>query len=93
MRGLEAGDALLDLLDQRHRIADHALLGDLLFDDGRLIMQNSRFTQFGSWAGWFSINGKRHAVDGSRTRGARDKSWGVRPVGEPEGGAPGLMNG
>jgi hypothetical protein len=65
----------------------------VLHDDGRLIMHTSRFTQFGSWAGHFSVGGRRHEVLASHTRGARDKSWGVRPVGEPEGGAPGLING
>jgi hypothetical protein len=64
-----------------------------LFDDGRLILHTSRFTQFGCWSGHFSVNGARPAGRPGRTGGARDKSWGVRPVGEPEGGAPGLTNG
>lgn len=66
---------------------------NVMYDDGRLIMQNSRFTQFGCWHGHFTINGRRCEVRRESTFGARDKSWGVRPVGEPEGGAPGLMNG
>jgi hypothetical protein len=61
----------------------------LLYDDGRLILNTMRFTQFGCWEGSFAVNGTGTAVASSRTRGARDKSWGVRPVGEPEGGAPG----
>jgi hypothetical protein len=65
----------------------------VLHDDGRLIMHTSRFTQFGCWEGYFSVNGQRQEVRAARTAGARDKSWGVRPVGEPEGGAPGLLNG
>lgn len=65
----------------------------VLHDDGRLIMHTSRFTQFGCWEGYFSVNGQRQEVKAARTAGARDKSWGVRPVGEPEGGAPGLLNG
>jgi hypothetical protein len=64
-----------------------------LYDDGRLILHTSRFTQFGCWDGYFAVNGVRTEVRGARTPGARDKSWGVRPVGEPEGGAPGLTNG
>ena len=28
-------------------------------------------------------------VDASQVLGTRDRSWGIRPVGEPEGGAPG----
>jgi hypothetical protein len=65
----------------------------VLHDDGRLIMHTSRFTQFGCWDGHFTVQGRRQDVLGARTAGARDKSWGVRPVGEPEGGAPGLSNG
>jgi hypothetical protein len=66
---------------------------NLMYDDGRLIMHNSRFTQFGCWDGHFAVAGVRTEVRGACTLGARDKSWGVRPVGEPEGGAPGLTNG
>ena len=58
-------------------------------DDTRLIMKNSRFTQFGQWQGWLEIDGNRTQIVGSDTIGIRDKSWGVRPVGEPEtGGKP-----
>lgn len=63
---------------------------NVLFDDGHLIMHNSRFTQIGYWEGHFTIDGQRYAVQ--RAYGTRDRSWGVRPVGEPQGGAPGLMN-
>ena len=66
---------------------------NIMYDDGRLIMHNSRFTQFGSWGGHFTIGGRRYEVRRETSFGARDKSWGVRPVGEPEGGAPGLLNG
>ena len=44
----------------------------------------------GFWEGYFAIDGKRYEV--SRAYATRDKSWGVRPVGEPQAGAPGLMN-
>jgi hypothetical protein len=58
----------------------------------RVIMHNSRFTQLGSWEGHFSVDGARTEVSAQRVIGMRDKSWGVRPVGEPEAGAPGLLN-
>jgi hypothetical protein len=61
-----------------------------MYDDGHLIMHNSRFTQMGYWEGYFAIDGERYEV--KRAHGTRDKSWGVRPVGEPQTGAPGLMN-
>ena len=54
----------------------------------RLTMMNSRFTQFGKWEGWLEADGERIEVDGKTTLGTRDKSWGVRPIGEAEGGAP-----
>jgi len=63
---------------------------NVMRDDGHLIMHNSRFTQMGHWHGHCTVDGKRQSVD--RAYGTRDKSWGVRPVGEPQGGAPGLMN-
>jgi len=56
------------------------------------IMETTRFTQFGFWEGHISIDGKRTDVARATTLGTRDKSWGVRPVGEPQGGAPGLLN-
>ncbi len=65
---------------------------NVMYDDGHLIMDTTRFTQFGCWQGHFSINGARREVAPASTLGARDKSWGVRPVGEPQGGAPGLLN-
>lgn len=60
-------------------------------DNGRVIMDTVRLTQFGRWQGWLSIDGRRTEVSSETTLGTRDKSWGVRPVGEPEAGAPGLL--
>ncbi len=57
-----------------------------------VIMDTTRFTQFGAWQGYFSIDDERREVSKSETLGVRDRSWGVRPVGEPQGGAPGLLN-
>jgi len=60
----------------------------LLAADIHAVMYNSRFTQFGRWEGWFEAAGKREKVAAQSCLGARDKSWGVRPVGEAPGGAP-----
>jgi hypothetical protein len=65
---------------------------NVMFEGTRLIMHNSRFTQLGRWQGYFSVDGDRTEVSPQRVIGMRDKSWGVRPVGEPEAGAPGLLN-
>ena len=62
-----------------------------MYDDGHLIMHNTRFTQAGRWNGTITIDGTNYAIENATA--LRDKSWGVRPVGEPAGGAPGLMNG
>ena len=64
---------------------------NVMYDGGHLIMHNSRFTQMGYWQGYFQIDGDHFEV--RRACGTRDKSWGVRPVGEPQGGAPGLLSG
>jgi hypothetical protein len=55
--------------------------------DGRaLILDSTRLVQWGSWRGRFETEAGAVEVDGAR--GTRDRSWGVRPVGEPQGGAP-----
>ncbi len=55
------------------------------------VMDVTRFTQNGSWSGWVAIDGVQHTIDPRVARGTRDRSWGIRPVGEPPGGAPASM--
>jgi hypothetical protein len=57
---------------------------------GRLLMDVTRLTQFGLWEGTIAAGGRSLAIAPARVLGIRDRSWGVRPVGEPESGAPGL---
>jgi hypothetical protein len=59
--------------------------------DGRLLMDSTRLTQFGVWTGSLECAGERVGVEPTKVLGARDRSWGVRPVGEREGGAPGAL--
>lgn len=47
-----------------------------------------RFSQWGTWEGDVHIDGRRHAIHAASTIGARERSWGTAPVGEPVGGAP-----
>ncbi|HEY5639824.1 MAG TPA: hypothetical protein VIW01_07205 [Dehalococcoidia bacterium] len=55
----------------------------------RAVFDVTRFAQFGRWQGEIKYAGQTVAVDSSRVYGTKDRSWGVRPVGEPEtGGAP-----
>ncbi len=56
--------------------------------DERLLMDTTRFTQFGHWEGWIRAGGRLTRVSADRVPGVRDRSWGVRPLGEPEPGAP-----
>lgn len=60
-----------------------------LYDEDRLIMHTTRFVQFGRWDGELSVEGRRLQV--AEAMGVRDRSWGIRPVGEPDAGAPGML--
>ena len=58
--------------------------------DERVIMDATRFAQFGRWQGEIRYDGRTLPVEAERSFGTKDRSWGVRPVGEPDtGGAPG----
>ncbi|MFD5811076.1 MULTISPECIES: hypothetical protein [Rhodococcus] len=50
----------------------------------RVVMDTSRFVQTGRWAGTLTVDGRTRQVDPGTWLGNRDRSWGVRPVGEPE---------
>jgi hypothetical protein len=51
---------------------------------GRVIFDTQRLAQMGTWSGTLSVGGTDIAVTPDRCKGSRDRSWGVRPVGEPE---------
>jgi len=57
-------------------------------NEGRVFMDATRFTQFGSWTGQILLDGQRIDVDDDTVLGCRDRSWGVRPVGERPAAAP-----
>jgi hypothetical protein len=48
---------------------------------GRLLMDATRFAQWGRWEGEITYDGQTVAVDG--VPGTKDRSWGIRPVGDP----------
>jgi hypothetical protein len=55
----------------------------------RVVMDYTRLSQTGRWSGELLVGGEKHRVDHESWRGARDHSWGIRPVGDPvPGGAP-----
>ena len=51
---------------------------------GRIILDAQRFAQVGTWSGTLSVHGEELAVTPDRWVGTRDRSWGIRPVGEAE---------
>jgi hypothetical protein len=57
----------------------------------KLVFDYTRLTQFGRWTGWIEIDGERVDVGqaaGNDCVGVRDRSWGIRPVGERAPGPP-----
>ena len=51
---------------------------------GRITSDVTRYAQVGVWEGALEVAGKHYAVTPERWKGARDRSWGVRAVGEAE---------
>ncbi len=64
------------VLEQRH----------LMMTGNRPTLDAQRFAQLGTWTGSVRAGGTTHEV--RDWVGTRDRSWGIRPVGEPE--APGI---
>lgn len=60
-----------------------------LWTGTRRTMDATQFDLFGRWSGWVKHLGGEIGVEANSCRGTKDRSWGVRGVGEPEsGGAP-----
>ncbi len=51
---------------------------------GRVVQDGRRFVQTGRWTGHVRVGDATFDVSPDRWWGARDHSWGIRPVGEPE---------
>jgi hypothetical protein len=58
---------------------------------GRVLFDTMRFAQTGTWEGTIETADQTITVTPDRWKGTRDRSWGVRPVGEPE--PPGIRQG
>lgn len=56
----------------------------ILRSGNRVTLNAQRFAQLGSWSGYIAIDGEHIEVDPSAWIGSRDRSWGIRPVGEGE---------
>jgi hypothetical protein len=59
-----------------------------LLDGPHTVMDVTRLTQLGCWGGTVRAGEHEFALDDRRSRGTKDRSWGVRPVGQPLPGAP-----
>jgi hypothetical protein len=65
-----------------------------LWSGTRRVMDATRFDQFGRWSGLVKHPEGEIRVDENVCLGTKDRSWGVRGVGEPEaGGAPTMPGG
>lgn len=51
--------------------------------DGKIMLDACRFVQTGTWTGTAVVDGEEWKIDPEGWVGARDRSWGIRPVGEP----------
>ncbi len=59
-----------------------------LEQDGAVMLDTCRFTQLGAWQGRVTVEGRRYEIAPAEVLGARDRSWGIRPVGPREPGPP-----
>jgi hypothetical protein len=51
---------------------------------GRILVDSTRFAQLGRWTGTIESAGRTWEATPDRWQGSRDRSWGIRPVGESE---------
>jgi hypothetical protein len=51
---------------------------------GRVMFDTMRLAQTGCWSGTLQVGDEAFEVTPDRWWGTRDRSWGIRPVGEPE---------
>lgn len=51
---------------------------------GKVVFNTQRFAQTGTWTGSLTVAGTTYDVTPDTWRGVRDRSWGIRPVGEKE---------
>lgn len=50
----------------------------------RVTLDAQRFAQVGTWSGTLAVDGREIALSPDTWVGTRDRSWGIRPVGEAE---------
>jgi hypothetical protein len=72
-------DAVYDGFSEAHLESRHF---DRQFT--RVTFDSTRFAQLGSWTGMLKVGDRELRLTPDRWWGSRDRSWGVRPVGEAE---------
>lgn len=50
--------------------------------EGILLTDHTRLTQWGTWQGTIAVDGDVLRIEPTEVSGTRDRSWGIRPVGE-----------
>lgn len=50
----------------------------------QVAMDVTRMTQNGNWEGWLEVKGKRYEIKPDKFWGTRDRSWGIRGLGEAD---------
>jgi hypothetical protein len=75
----------MDVTWRRH-IPAHAEPHQFLRSRGKVVFDTQRLAQTGTWEGAVVVDGEELTVDPGTCWGTRDRSWGIRPVGEPEPG-------
>jgi hypothetical protein len=87
---LEANEHDLDFdLTFEGSIPAHAEPRHFIRARERVIFDSVRLAQTGRWTGYVRSGGTEFTITPDRWQGARDRSWGVRPVGESE--PPGIQ--
>jgi parvulin-like peptidyl-prolyl isomerase len=87
----EQGITTIEKLDQAMKESglDPVMTRQTLRNERHIVMDATRLDQFGFWSGWIRYDGRELKVDGRTTFGLKDRSWGIRPVGDAyTGGAP-----
>lgn len=60
----------------------------IIYSGDRPMLDNTRFTQWGMWEGTVTVDGEVLDVSTKRCRGTKDRSWGLRPIGDQVTTAP-----
>jgi hypothetical protein len=68
-------DGAFPMVDEAHHVSRRGR---------RSTIDATRIAQVGSWSGAIRVADEELAVDPARWVGFRDRSWGLRPIGEPE---------